>query len=302
MGKHNGLGVYLSHRPGDSCSARCSPITQRDDHHGLAAQGIKPPAAPDQVPDVRTLPAPVAHVIEHAYGTGVGEIFLFAAPLGLVALAAIALMREVPLGGKAASTSPVSGRHHPRPRSDAMSVATTSEPAAHAGRAPAPPPARRHRRLGQRRTRPERGDHRGAPRQRERDPAHRRPRPVGEPGRLVGPGHRRARPGGRRRGRLQAPGRDVARIPADIAVHKIYRRGKAGPEIVKAAKEGDYDAIILGARGVGRVGAMMGSVSSYVLHHADIAVFVAHAPRDGQCQHDRSQSGALPMVAGAAAP
>ena len=72
----------------------------------------------------------------------------------------------------------------------------------------------------------------------------------------------------------------IARIPADIAVHTIYRRGKAGPEIVKAAKEGDYDAIIVGARGVGRVGAMLGSVSSYVLHHSDIAVFVAHAPRE----------------------
>jgi nucleotide-binding universal stress UspA family protein len=73
----------------------------------------------------------------------------------------------------------------------------------------------------------------------------------------------------------------IARIPSDIPVHKLYRRGKAGPEIVKAAREGDYDAIVLGARGVGRVGALMGSVSSYVLHHADIAVFVAHAPRDG---------------------
>ena len=74
----------------------------------------------------------------------------------------------------------------------------------------------------------------------------------------------------------------IARIPKDIPVHKIYRRGKAGPEIIKAAKEADYDAILLGARGVGRVGALMGSVSSYVLHHADTAVFVAHAPRDGQ--------------------
>jgi nucleotide-binding universal stress UspA family protein len=72
----------------------------------------------------------------------------------------------------------------------------------------------------------------------------------------------------------------LARIPADISVHALYRRGKAGPEIVKAAKEGDYDAIILGARGVGRVGALMGSVSSHVLHHADIAVFVAHAPKE----------------------
>ena len=72
----------------------------------------------------------------------------------------------------------------------------------------------------------------------------------------------------------------LARIPADISVHTLYRRGKPGPEIVKAAKEGDYDAIILGARGVGRVGALMGSVSSHVLHHADIAVFVAHAPKE----------------------
>jgi len=72
----------------------------------------------------------------------------------------------------------------------------------------------------------------------------------------------------------------VARIPADLAVHTLYRRGKPGPEIVKAAKEGDYDAIILGARGVGRVGALMGSVSSHVLHHAEIAVFVAHAPKE----------------------
>jgi nucleotide-binding universal stress UspA family protein len=77
--------------------------------------------------------------------------------------------------------------------------------------------------------------------------------------------------------RLQAT---IARIPADIPVTTLYRRGKAGPEIVRAAKEGDYDAILLGARGVGTVGALMGSVSQYVLHHADIAVFVAHAPRE----------------------
>jgi EmrB/QacA subfamily drug resistance transporter len=67
---------------------------------GLAAQGIKAAGTADTVPDVRTLPAPVAQVIEHAYGTGVGEIFLIAAPLGLIALAAVALMREVPLGGR----------------------------------------------------------------------------------------------------------------------------------------------------------------------------------------------------------
>jgi nucleotide-binding universal stress UspA family protein len=70
----------------------------------------------------------------------------------------------------------------------------------------------------------------------------------------------------------------VERIPADIPVVKQLRRGKPGPEIVAQATEHDYDAILLGARGVGRVGALIGSVSSYVMHHARTAVFVAHSP------------------------
>ena len=57
------------------------------------------------------------------------------------------------------------------------------------------------------------------------------------------------------------------------------RHGKAGPEIVAQAEKHDYDAILLGARGVGRVGTLIGSVSAYVLRHAPTSVFVAHAPR-----------------------
>jgi nucleotide-binding universal stress UspA family protein len=70
----------------------------------------------------------------------------------------------------------------------------------------------------------------------------------------------------------------VERIPSDIPVTSVVRHGKPGPEIVAQANEHDYDAILLGARGVGRVGALMGSVSAYVLHHASTSVFVAHAP------------------------
>jgi nucleotide-binding universal stress UspA family protein len=70
----------------------------------------------------------------------------------------------------------------------------------------------------------------------------------------------------------------VALIPADIPVTTLFRRGGAGQQIVAAAHEGDYDAILLGARGVGTVGGLMGSVSQHVLHHADTRVFVAHAP------------------------
>lgn len=70
----------------------------------------------------------------------------------------------------------------------------------------------------------------------------------------------------------------IARIPQDIPVTTITRQGKPGPEIVAVAAEGQYDAILLGARGVGRVGALAGSVSQHVMHHAKVAVIVAHAP------------------------
>jgi hypothetical protein len=68
--------------------------------HGLSAAGLPAPSAAHRVPVVSELPAPVAHIVEHAYGTGIAEIFLVAAPLGLVAMLAVALMREVPLGTK----------------------------------------------------------------------------------------------------------------------------------------------------------------------------------------------------------
>jgi nucleotide-binding universal stress UspA family protein len=71
----------------------------------------------------------------------------------------------------------------------------------------------------------------------------------------------------------------VERIPADIPVTTVIRHGKPGPEIVGHARDSAYDAILMGARGVGRVGAaLMGSVSQHVLRNAGVAVFVAHAP------------------------
>jgi hypothetical protein len=67
---------------------------------GLSSRGIKAPAGASgtQVPDIHTIPEPVRSIVEHAYGAGVGEIFLVAAPAGLVALIAVLLIREVPLG------------------------------------------------------------------------------------------------------------------------------------------------------------------------------------------------------------
>jgi nucleotide-binding universal stress UspA family protein len=69
-------------------------------------------------------------------------------------------------------------------------------------------------------------------------------------------------------------------VPAGQPVESVQRRGHAGPAIVAQVKAGDHDAVVLGARGLGRIGSMFGSVSQYVLHHAGVAVFVAHAPQD----------------------
>ena len=51
-----------------------------------------------RIPDLDTLPAPVRTVVESAYGQGVADIFLATVPLGVIALVAVALLREVPLG------------------------------------------------------------------------------------------------------------------------------------------------------------------------------------------------------------
>ena len=219
-------------RSASACSARCSPTTRGADiTSGLADAGHRRrPAPPTRCPTSPRCPAPVAHVIEHAYGTGVGEIFLTAAPLGLVALAAVALH------ARGAARRQERDRHRPRagvhprpPRSDLMSVATTPEPAAVLGELTLHRLLVADRRLGQRRAGPEGGGHRRPARQRHHHPDHRRPRPGRRPRRVVGPGRRDDRPGRPSTTTARKRMRSVlARIPADIAVHTLYRRGKPG--------------------------------------------------------------------------
>jgi nucleotide-binding universal stress UspA family protein len=71
----------------------------------------------------------------------------------------------------------------------------------------------------------------------------------------------------------------VHRLPDDVSATTLFRQGKPGAEIVAEAASGRYDGILLGARGVGRVGSLIGSVSQYVLHRAEIPVIIIHAPR-----------------------
>ncbi|WP_448058960.1 MFS transporter [Cellulomonas hominis] len=68
---------------------------------GLSALGIDLAAlggGTSSIPDVSTLPDAVRVVVESSYGEAIADLFLIAAPLGLVALVAVILLKEVPLG------------------------------------------------------------------------------------------------------------------------------------------------------------------------------------------------------------
>jgi EmrB/QacA subfamily drug resistance transporter len=82
------LGAVLSAKASATISA------------GLAAIGVHAAigGSSSALPDVAALPAPVRAAVEHGYGTAVGEIFLVAAPMGIIAFVAILLLKEVPLG------------------------------------------------------------------------------------------------------------------------------------------------------------------------------------------------------------
>jgi len=62
---------------------------------------------------------------------------------------------------------------------------------------------------------------------------------------------------------------------AGVPGETVALEGMPGEEICKAARERDVRMIVVGAHGWGRVGRVIhGSVSEYVLHHAEVPVLV----------------------------
>ncbi|MGI5161700.1 MFS transporter [Microbispora sp. CA-102843] len=65
---------------------------------GLAALGVHGTGQESgAIPKLSALPAPIRTVVESAYGHGIGDLFLYAAPLTLLALVAVLFIKEVPL-------------------------------------------------------------------------------------------------------------------------------------------------------------------------------------------------------------
>ncbi|MFB0628082.1 MDR family MFS transporter [Streptomyces sp. AB3(2024)] len=58
------------------------------------------------IPDLDKLPAPFRTVIESAYGHGVGDVFLYAAPFALLALVLVVFIKEVALKSRPAAHAP----------------------------------------------------------------------------------------------------------------------------------------------------------------------------------------------------
>jgi nucleotide-binding universal stress UspA family protein len=74
--------------------------------------------------------------------------------------------------------------------------------------------------------------------------------------------------------------KQVDELPDDISVTTIVVSGHAAAEILRRLREGRHDLLVMGTRGLGRVGsALLGSVSQAVLHEADVPVLVVRAPR-----------------------
>jgi nucleotide-binding universal stress UspA family protein len=67
----------------------------------------------------------------------------------------------------------------------------------------------------------------------------------------------------------------VASVPDDVGLVRILAHGKPAREIVERVQDGDYDLIVMGTHGRGRMGdAVVGSVSREVVHRSRTPVLL----------------------------
>jgi nucleotide-binding universal stress UspA family protein len=64
-------------------------------------------------------------------------------------------------------------------------------------------------------------------------------------------------------------------LPRPHSIHELVETGDPGPVLCKLARELKADVVVVGSRGRGMVTrALLGSVSSYVMHHAPCPVLI----------------------------
>lgn len=87
---------------------------------------------------------------------------------------------------------------------------------------------------------------------------------------------------------------DGALAATDVDVELRVAHGDPAKAIVAAARELDAAEIVVGTRGAGRIGSLLGSVAQGVLHRADRPVVVIPA---NAVAHDRAAGAAPPAPA-----
>jgi len=67
----------------------------------------------------------------------------------------------------------------------------------------------------------------------------------------------------------------IKQVPEDIQVQTCNELGEPGIVITDFAKQNPYDIVVMGSRGLGAIsGLLLGSVSTYVVHHSHCSVLV----------------------------
>ena len=70
-------------------------------------------------------------------------------------------------------------------------------------------------------------------------------------------------------------------LPSDVSVTTLLVEGTPARALIQRAESGDYDLIVMGSHGHGRLhGALLGCVSQKVLAASPIPVLLARAPRE----------------------
>lgn len=71
-------------------------------------------------------------------------------------------------------------------------------------------------------------------------------------------------------------------VPDDLSVTTQLLDGDPARELLRIARDGDFDVIVMGSRGRGRMtAALLGSVSNRIMHDAGVPVIVIHRPSEG---------------------
>jgi nucleotide-binding universal stress UspA family protein len=93
-------------------------------------------------------------------------------------------------------------------------------------------------------------------------------------------------------------------LPSDVSVTTLLVEGSPARALVQRACSGEYDLIVMGSHGHGRLhGALLGCVSQKVLHASPVPVLLARAPREEPAPapsptRSTSRSSAAPLASG----